>query len=215
MFDIWQNIAEKGAVAVPLKAAALTPLGWAEIGEVYPDLLPDECRNCDVYSDPQLIRESPFVNDMGTGYLFTATDPIGGRSLKCALCCDELTNRAGANDYHYSDEDCNPLCGILTCSCGYPGCDGFWSQSFHVSSKMVHWSILRYREKYELFFEREAYEFGLIRMLKDMCEHPGMYDTTYGSSYQENHASFVERVHDMLQRRPYFQDMWNELVVPT
>ena len=67
MFDIWQNIAEKGAVAVPLKTAALTPLGWAEIGEVYPDLLPDGCRNCDVYSDPQLIRESPFVNEKGRG----------------------------------------------------------------------------------------------------------------------------------------------------
>ena len=215
MFDIWHKIAEKGSVAVPLNATALTPLGWVEIGEVYPDLVPDEYHDCDVYSDPQLIRESPFVNDTGKEYLFTATDPIGGESLKCALCCDELMNMAGANDYHYSDEDCNPLCGILTCSCGIPGCDGFWSQSFHVSSKMVHWSILRYREKHELFFEREVYEVGLIRMLKDMSEHPGIYNTTRGSSYDENHASFVQRVHDMLQRRPYFQDMWNELDAPT
>ena len=133
MFDVWQSITEKGAVAVPLKAAALTPLGWAEIGEVYPDLVPDECRDCDVYSDPQLIRESPFVNDTGKGYLFTATDPIGGGSLKCAPCCDELMNRAGANDYHYSDEAYNPLCGFLTCRCGYPGCDGFWRQFCQVS----------------------------------------------------------------------------------
>ncbi len=214
MFDIWQKIAEKGSVAVPLNATALTPLGWVEIGEVYHDLVPDEYRDSDVYSDPQLIRESPFVNDTGNEYLFAATDPIGGESLKCALSCDELMNMAGANDYHYSDEDCNPLCGILTCSCGIPGCDGFWSQSFHVSSKMVHWSILRYREKHELFFEREVYEVGLIRMLKDMSEHPGIYNTTRGSSYDENHASFVERVHDMLQRRPYFQDMWNELGAP-
>ena len=178
----------------------------AEIGEVFPDLVPDGCRNCDVYSDPQLIRESPFLNDTGKGYLFTATDPIGGGDIGCAMCCEELMNRAGANDYHYTDFDFGSPEAILTCSCGNPGCDGFWSQSFHVSSKMVHWSILRYREKYELFFEREAYEFGLIRMLKDMCEHPGIYDITYGSSYQitygssyqENHASFVERVHDML-----------------
>ena len=54
MFDVWHKIAEKGAVAVPLNACALTPLGWAEIKEVYPELVPDECRGCDVYSDPQV-----------------------------------------------------------------------------------------------------------------------------------------------------------------
>lgn len=61
MFDIWRKIAEKGAVAVPVKASALSVLGWVEIGEKYPKLMPEEFRRYDVYSDSQLIRESPFV----------------------------------------------------------------------------------------------------------------------------------------------------------
>lgn len=36
MFDIWHKIAEKGAVAVPLKAAALSPLGWLRSVKSFP-----------------------------------------------------------------------------------------------------------------------------------------------------------------------------------
>jgi len=77
------------------------------------------------------------------------------------------------------------------------------------AKNMMH--LTRLREKYELFFEREAYESGLIRMLKDISEHPGIYNSTRGSSYAKSPASFVEHVHDTLQRRSYFQDMWKEL----
>lgn len=61
MIDSWRKIAEKGAAAVPVKASALSALGWVEIGEKYPELMPEEFRRYDVYSDSQLIRESPFV----------------------------------------------------------------------------------------------------------------------------------------------------------
>lgn len=55
MFDVWHKIEAKGSAAVPLSANALTPLGWTEIREVYPELVPDRCCSYDVYSDHQLI----------------------------------------------------------------------------------------------------------------------------------------------------------------
>ena len=43
MFDIGRKINKKGAVAIPLNVAALTPLARVEVDEVYPELVPDEC----------------------------------------------------------------------------------------------------------------------------------------------------------------------------
>ena len=209
MFDIWHKIDEKGAVAVPLNPTALTPLGWAEIREVYPELVPDEFRSCDVYSDPQLIYLSPFENEDGQEYLFYATDPVSDASIKCGICFNELLDTIGAKDYHADNED-SSFAGILTCNgCGIPGCDGLWSQSFHVSEKMIHWSIVRYEEEMELFFEREAYERGLIAMLHEMATSDTVFSTPHGSLYERKNA-FAERVQLALSRRPYFENMWQE-----
>ena len=211
MFDIWRKIEEKGAVAVPVKPSALSALGWVEVGEKYPVLMPEEFRDYDVYSDPQLIRESPFVNRKGTGYLFVTTDPITGNTLDAGIWENELINVFAAEDYQ-TDDEVSTLMGVLTCSaCGVPGCAGLWSQSFHVSSKMVHWSVKKYKDEFDLFFEREVYEAGAIRMLRDMVEHPGVYNTPECSRYHENHEAFVEQVIDMLDRRAYFKDMWDEV----
>ena len=116
---------------------------------------------------------------------------------------------AGANDYHAEDE-ISAFAGILTCrGCGVPGCDGLWSQSFHVSEKMVHWSIVRYEEELELFFEREAYERGLIYMLHEMATSDIVFETPHASLYEDKDA-FVERVQLALSRRPHFENMWQE-----
>ena len=86
MFDIWHKINEKGAVAIPLAATALTPLGWVEIGEVYPELMPNECRGCNVLDDSQLIKTAPFVviGAEAKHYLFSAADP--GKPAAVSLC---------------------------------------------------------------------------------------------------------------------------------
>ena len=223
MFDIWRKINKKGAVAIPVNAAALAPLAWAEVGETYPELVPDECRQCNVFDSPQLIKTTPFVTAKGTEskhYLFSATDLVGGKSIKCSMHCEELVDTLGIKDYHadefYDEEDlCGNLYGkgILTCGCGEPGCAGIWSQTFHVSDKMVHWSILHYEDELELFFERNAYENGLIKMLKDLVDHPGVYKMECGSKYEVNHSLFVEQVYNMLSRRKYFKDIWEAIAI--
>ena len=59
MFDLWNKIEEKGAVAIPIRSEALTRLEWAEVEELYPELVPEAYRGYNVYSDDRLICESP------------------------------------------------------------------------------------------------------------------------------------------------------------
>lgn len=120
MFDIWRKIDEKGAVAVPVKASALSALGWAEVGEKYPELIPEAFRRYDVYSDPQLIRESPFAPIVIKGaksFHFKVTDPIGGKILDTWVDPMGLVETFGRGYFH-ADDEISSFGGILVCSCG-------------------------------------------------------------------------------------------------
>ena len=216
MFDVWRKIDEKGAVAVPVKASALSALGWVEVGEKYPELIPEGFRRYDVYSDSQLIRESPFVPVVIKGaksFHFKATVPIGGRVLNTWVDPMALAKTFGP-DYFHMDDETSTFGGILVCSCGIAGCAGIWSQTFHVSEKMVHWSVVRYEEELEFFFEREAYENGVLTMMRAILERsgdfilPGPDDSLCDASLE----TFKLQVEKMLGRKSYFQDMWNEIV---
>ena len=217
MFDIWQRIEAKGAVVVPTKPDALTALEWVEIGERWPELVPEKFRHWDVYTDPQLIFGSPFVvkvekSDEGDLLVFNfcAHDSVIASDLDVNIDVDELIRVLGTADFHHDDDE-SCFGGLLVCSCGIAGCDGLWSQTFHVSEKMVHWSVRRYDVEYELFFEREAYERGVLQMLKTLVEEPGKYALPYGMSYEIDHEAFVDSVYAMLDRRPVFYKMWEEL----
>ena len=124
MFDIWRRIAEQGAVAIPTDVSALSALGWVEIGEKYPEFLPECARGYDVYGDTALIRESPFKvveQDGGRGYRFVASDPVTGESLlSVSVDADELLRAFPVDDYSASDEE-SAFGGVLVCSCGIAG----------------------------------------------------------------------------------------------
>ncbi|MCR5712522.1 MAG: hypothetical protein K6G46_08775, partial [Prevotella sp.] len=62
---------------------------------------------------------------------------------------------------------------------------------------------------FELFFEREAYEMGMIAMLHDMVTSDVVFNVPDGSPYEDK-EKFVEMVKKTLTQRPYFTDMWNE-----
>ena len=215
MFDIWQKIEEKGALAVPMKASALPALGWVEVGEEYPELMPEEFRRYDVYSDPQLICESPFVVESVEGvkaYHFKATDPVGGKSIDVWVDPMELAETFGRDNYH-TDDGISSFGGILVCSCGIAGCAGIWSQSFHVSEKLIHWSVVYNDDEIDLFFERETYERGVMALLRELLDNheafviPGP-DVSISGAFLE---SFKLNVDEMLTRRSYFRDMWDEI----
>ena len=215
MFDIWLKIDEKGAVAVPVKASALSALGWVEVGEKYPELIPEEFRHHDVYSDSQLIRESPFVPVVIKGaksFHFKATDPIGRKNFDTWVDPMELAETFG-RDYFHTDDGISAFGGILVCSCGIAGCAGIWSQTFHVSEKMVHWSVVCDDDEFEFFFEREAYEKGALAMMRALLKRPeefclpGPDDSLCDDSLE----AFRSQVEEVLSRRSYFRDVWNEM----
>lgn len=209
MFDIWHKINKEGESAIPVDPAALSALEWCEIGEQYPDHVPEAFRGFDPHDSHRLIRESPFVNENGNRYLFAATSPDSGKTLRCGINFWDMLSNLGAEDFH-DDEHRHNMNAILVCeSCGVAGCAGIWRQTCHVSKWMVHWSIQVHDEEFELFFEREAYESGLISMLHDMVTSDIVFTVPECSPYEDK-DKFVEMVKEALKQRPYFEVMWQE-----
>lgn len=209
MFDLWHKIMEEGEVAIPASPSELSALEWCEVGEKYPHLVPEPFRRYEPLNSPFLIRESPFVNEKGDEYLFVATSPDSGKTLKCGLNLWDMLQDLGAEQFHY-DENHNSLNSVLVCDgCGVAGCAGIWSQTCHVSKWMVHWSVRVYDEEFELFFERETYEMGLIAMLHDMVTSDEVFTAPDGSPYEDKER-FVEMVNAALLQRAYYKDMWQE-----
>ena len=205
MFDIWRKIGEKGPVSVSTKATSLSALGWVEVGEKYPELMPEKFRGYDIYSDPQLIRESPFVR-VGDRYEFHVNIK-DGKVFHAWIDMRYLIESATANDWQ--DEPGGERT-ILACSCGIPACIGLESQTMHVSKAMVHWSICQYEHHYEFFFDREVYEVGLLRMLHDLVVNGGDIAFEHEGAYWTK-ETFVEAVRGLLDRHPYFRDIWDEI----
>ena len=122
MFGLWQKIEEKGAAAIPIRPDALSRLEWAEVSELYPELVSDECRGYDVYSDEQLISTCPFVR-VGNAYKFMARMHEEDKGLNVFVDTRELVGVLCAKNYHIGHAD-SLFDGPLTCSCGISGCDG-------------------------------------------------------------------------------------------
>ena len=75
---------------------------------------------------------------------------------------------------------------------------------------MVHWSVRVYDDEFELFFERETYEMGLIAMLHEMVTSDVVFTVPYSCSPYEGKEEFVEMVNEALLQRAYYKDMWQE-----
>ena len=75
---------------------------------------------------------------------------------------------------------------------------------------MVHWSIKKDKEVHELFFERETFEENAIAMLRDMYDNGFGWDNLACPAHQ-NLMAFRDHVDWLLEQRPYFRDMWNEM----
>ena len=207
MFELWQKIEEKGAVAIPIRPEALSRLEWAEVAEQYPELVPDGYRGVDVYSDEQLISTCPFVR-VGNAHKFKAQMPGEDKELDVYVDMRELVDMLSAKYYHVDLAD-SSFAGVLTCSCGISGCDGIDSQTVHVSERMVRWNVLRYQQRYEFFFEREAYDVGIVRMLHDLCKDGNEINYNVGGGY-ENRDLLIDGVVGMLARHPHYSDIWTE-----
>lgn len=206
MFGLWHKIEERGSVAIPLRAEALTRLEWAEVSECYPELVPEDCRGYDIYGDARLICGCPFVR-VGNAYKFKVDGPSFGEGLDVFVNTRELINMLCAKDYLGEEESF--FAGVLTCSCGIPDCDGISAQSAHVSDCMVRWDVCRYKRQHVLFFEREAYDRGVVEMLHDLCQKDNGLNYAVGGGY-ENLELVVDGVRGVLARHPYYAEIWDE-----
>ena len=99
MFDLWHRIEERGAVAIPTRSDALSRLEWAEVSELYPELVPEAYRGVDVYSDERLILTCPFVR-VGDAYKFRAQEQGEDRGLDVFVNTRELVDMLCAKYYH-------------------------------------------------------------------------------------------------------------------
>ena len=153
-YSLWKTIAEEGPSAIKKHEMNISYLEWAEIEELYPDLVGEDESGYDIYKSPSLIKDNPFERqlDKETGlpdYWFRLKVPRVDFELMGAIDPKSLIRSMASNDYDGY---------ILTCGCGEPGCSGFWEEFCHVSEKMVHWTVNQYEVYVELFFERKNYE---------------------------------------------------------
>lgn len=82
-----------------------------------------------------------------------------------------------------------------------------------MSEKMVHWSVVCDDDEFEFFFEREAYEKGVLTMLRALLERPEEFSLPGpdDSLCDDSLEVFRSQVEEMLGRKSYFRDMWNEI----
>lgn len=213
MFDVWSYIDDNGIEALRSHAAEVTPLEWCEIGEKYPDAMPAEFANYNVLGDPRVIRESPFglwgadkeLTVVSDSYSFKVADKALGATLWTSIDLPRMVSLINAKDYRGDSSE-----GCLTCECSVPGCAGIWSQRLHISRDLAHWSVRKDRDRFELFFERDAYETGIVRMLHDMLTTHRYWDTVEMCSYP-SFEDFQNAVIDAGDAHPYFWEIWDEV----
>ncbi|MBR6021835.1 MAG: hypothetical protein IK066_05385 [Kiritimatiellae bacterium] len=210
MNDFWRRFHEEGVAAIPSDVAALSPLAWAEVEELHPERVPAECAGCNPLSSPLLIRTSPFVREEdedGVGFwAFEAEDPVAKRVFDADIDYSELFPAIGKTDY-FGDEGA----GILTCGCGVPGCAGIWSQTCHVSRRMVHWTVRETGRWTEWFFERKAYERGLVEMLHEMVTSGQEYSLPYLCECEyKDWGKFVAEAQAAVERCPHLLELWEK-----
>lgn len=212
MFNLWSKLNEKGLNLLLKHETEITPLEWIELGEVYPQYVPAQYCNYDLYSDPALLRNSPFLcfidptekddNTDETNHeihpAFSCRIPSLNRDLNCSVDVYALQETL----MHGADATRD----VLVCSCGIAGCAGFGDERCHISSKMVHWSIQQYDENIELFFERQAYEQGAIALLKKTITTNSRNFFIFSAGFFEK---FKEETKEMLRINPHYRRLWN------
>ncbi len=103
---------------------------------------------------------------------------------------------------------------IMTCSCGEPGCAGFWYQESRLSETRVHWVLKYKQENWDLLFDRAAYENAALTVLRQFMEKP-WEDMEFPSgtilAEYPDCAAFTRTVDALLARSPRLSAKWATL----
>lgn len=99
---------------------------------------------------------------------------------------------------------------FLTCGCGEPGCSGFWEQRSHLSPAFVHWSIRQDDRLFELYFDRDVYERGALRLLRPKYLAKWNGSEAYNVSYP-NFRAFANDLENLLAAQPRLAALWQTI----
>lgn len=183
MFDLWGKLVNAGGRAfVERHLDEFSPLEWVELGERYPDLVSAKYKDYDWRNDPLIIRDSPFLRLRRKGnrkwkednYTFRVNGTDDYKPILATAYIDGVIATLKYTDVRYltaigyGNENPADGCPAFGCSCGDARCDGFCYERCHVSRHLVHWTIERYNEKYDLFYDRESYDLSAIKMLRGL-----------------------------------------------
>ena len=151
--------------------------------------------------DMAIIRKSPFVKtegEEGPEWEFVADLPDGGELGACihpAALFESLSRENG--------EAC-----LLVCGCSDAGCAGFRSESFEWSDGWIEWRVNWHGERLVWRFDREAYEGGAIRMLRDI--HDSQKGWNFCFWWYPSFEAFEQSVEQFLAKNPPFQVAWEK-----
>ena len=111
------------------------------------------------------------------------------------------------------------LCGstneaIMTCSCGEPGCAGFWQQESCLSGLHVHWFLHYKKDVFDILFDREGYENEVLSVLAQFRQNPwedrNLPFGTVPSEYPD-FTAFVQTIDALLSHSSRFAEKWATL----
>lgn len=140
----------------------------------------------------------------------------------CRGCLrDEDTGKTLFDEYVATKPLMDSLLGftdkpIMTCSCGEPGCAGFWHQESSLSENRVHWLLHYKKENWNILFERDAYENAVLAVLRQFMEKPwedmAFPSGTILAEYPDSTA-FVQSVDTLLSRSPRLSAKWEAFCI--
>lgn len=151
--------------------------------------------------DMGIICKSPFAKtegEEGPEWEFVAELPDGGELRACIHPAALLASLSGER----GDDE------LLVCGCSDAGCAGFRSESFEWSDSWIEWRVNWLGKRLVWRFDREVYECGAIRMLRDIHDSRKGWDFCFW--WYPSFEDFEREVGGSLAESPRFRKMWEE-----
>jgi hypothetical protein len=152
-------------------------------------------------AEVKTISRSPFMkteSDEGPVWEFVANLPDGSELEACihpAALFASLEKGSGEDS-------------LLVCGCSDAGCAGFWHESFEWGDGWIEWRVKMTGRTVIWRFDRDAYESGAIRMLREI--HDSRQGWEFCFYWYPSFEEFEQAVERFLASNPRFQEMWEK-----
>lgn len=103
---------------------------------------------------------------------------------------------------------------IMTCSCSFPQCAGFYAQESTLCERHIDWYLRYIGHDFDLSFDRNAYETEVLALLRQFRFPPwNEEDWDLGTVQDEygGYDDFVQTMDALLAANPRLAEKWNVL----